>query len=121
MGTNFYVRKGETSVHIGKRSAGWKFLFAPHPELYDRTKASINRYLKLNKENFYDEYGEKVDLEEFWEDIDWRKDGYDAKSYLKKKREEAGEKINEWDIKYWEEEEIITEEGLRFAKEDNFS
>jgi hypothetical protein len=97
MGTNFYVRKGETSVHIGKSSAGWKFLFAPHPELYDQTRASINRYLKLNKENFYDEYGEKVDLEEFWEDIDWKKDG----------REESGD--------------IITEEGLRFAKEDNFS
>lgn len=119
MGTNFYVRKGETSVHIGKRSAGWKFLFAPHPELYDRTKASINRYLKLNKENFYDEYGEKVDLEEFWEDIDWRKDGYDAKSYLKK-REENGEIISDWDRKFWDTE-IITEEGLRFAREDNFS
>ena len=119
MGINFYVRKGETSVHIGTRSAGWKFLFAPHPELYDQTKASINRYLKLNKENFYDEYEEKVDLEEFWEDIDWRKDGYDSKSYLKK-REENGEIISEWDRKFCEEE-IITEEGLRCAKEDNFS
>ena len=118
MGTNFYVRKDETSVHIGKRSAGWKFLFAPHPELYDQTKASINRYLKLNKENFYDEYGEKVDLDEFWEDIDWRKDGYDFKSYIKK-REENGEIISERDRKFCEEE-IITEEGLRFAKEDNF-
>ena len=119
MGTNFYVRKGETSVHIGKRSAGWKFLFAPHPELYDRTKASINRYLKLNKENFYDEYGAKVDLEEFWKDIERRKNMHDAKSYMKL-REEAGVKISEWDRKYCEEE-IITEEGLRFAKEDNFS
>lgn len=119
MGTNFYVRKGETSVHIGKRSAGWKFLFAPHPELYDQTKASINRYLKLNKEDFYDEYGEKVDLEEFWEDIERRKNMIDAESYLKL-REAAGEKISEWDRKFWEEE-TITEEGLRFAKEDNFS
>lgn len=119
MGTNFYVRKGETSVHIGKRSAGWKFLFAPHPELYDRTKASINRYLKLNKENFYDEYGEKVDLEEFWEDIERRKSMIDAKSYLNL-REAAGENISEWDRKFWDTE-IITEEGLRFAKEDNFS
>ena len=119
MGTNFYVKKGETSIHIGKRSAGWKFLFAPHPELYDQTKASINRYLKLNKENFYDEYGEKVDLEEFWEDIERRKNMIDAKSYLNL-REEAGEKISEWDRKFWETE-IITEEGLRFAKEDNFS
>ena len=119
MGIYFYVRKGETSVHIGKSSAGWKFLFAPHPELYDQTKASINRYLKLNKENFIDEYGEKVDLKEFWEDIERRKDGYDYKSYLKK-REEDGEMISYWDRKF-SEEEIITEEGLRFAGEDNFS
>lgn len=119
MGINFYVRKGETSVHIGTRSTGWKFLFAPHPELYDQTKASINRYLKLNKENFYDEYGEKVDLEEFWEDIERRKNMHDAKSYMKL-REEVGVRISEWDRKYWEEKEIITEEGLRFAKEDNF-
>ena len=119
MGTNFYVRKGETSVHIGKSSAGWKFLFAPHPELYDQTKASINRYLKLNNENFYDEYGAKVDLEEFWRDIERKKDGYDSKSYLEK-RKEAGEKLSEWDREFWEME-TITEEGLRFAKKDNFS
>ncbi len=31
-------------VHIGKRSCGWKFLFAPSPQHYGETKESILRF-----------------------------------------------------------------------------
>ena len=32
-------------VHIGKRSCGWKFLFAPNPQHYEETKESILKFI----------------------------------------------------------------------------
>ena len=83
-------------VHLGKRSAGWKFLWNPnwykkykgHTELvekeegyerarwvsdgydilkfYDLTKKSIKEFIDRENIEIYDEYDEKQDKEEFW-------------------------------------------------------
>jgi len=71
MGTNYYVKKEDNSIHIGKSSFGWKFLFQENNEYYDKKdKSSIFRFLKLNKTTFINEYNEKVDVEEFWKMVE---------------------------------------------------
>jgi len=83
-------------VHLGKRSAGWKFLWNPnwykdlkgHTEwedvgngcrighfvddgyevfkYYDLTKESIKKFIDREDVEIWDEYDEKQDKEEFW-------------------------------------------------------
>lgn len=78
-------------IHLGKASAGWKFLWNPniyklrqgHTEktesgsrwiedppkalfIYPLTKAGIKAYIDQPDIEVYDEYGEKQDKEEFW-------------------------------------------------------
>lgn len=82
-------------IHLGKRSAGWKFLWNPNifqvrnghlvkikdkngegsmwisdPDtpkyLYPLTKEGIKAFIDKEDIEIYDEYGEKQDKEEFW-------------------------------------------------------
>lgn len=67
MGTNFYVRlnycehcgRYET-LHIGKRSCGWKFDFA-----YDNFKSINEVREKLKNQTIVDEYARTYTYEEF--------------------------------------------------------
>ena len=89
MGCNFYLRKNECTccnrydeIHIGKSSHGWTFSFKG----YDKNHYEDNGFDKpikswkdwkevLNKEdNIYDEYGQKISLEELEALIEDRKD-----------------------------------------------
>lgn len=121
MGTNFYVRvrkeNGEfESVHIGKRSAGWKFLFQDNPQYYRPTRRDINRFLVLHKNNFYDEYGELQDPEDFWKNtVEKFNDGFDLSSYLNYKQE-RGEIVNSWEWTAVFDE--FYSDGLLFTKND---
>lgn len=68
MGTNYYVTiapckccgRGAEDIHIGKSSAGWKFLFQRHGLLGLTTKAAWVNFLRANKGAIKDEYGERV-------------------------------------------------------------
>lgn len=70
MGTNYYVKdkceccNHETSIHIGKSSSGWKFLFQWNDGIYYKTPNEMMIWLK--DKTIKDEYGELVTLDEFW-------------------------------------------------------
>jgi hypothetical protein len=69
MGTNFYAKhpgmEGE-GLHIGKRSAGWEFLWRAHPELGLMSTVGWHRFLDHPWVTIVAEYGVEVALDEFW-------------------------------------------------------
>ena len=123
MGTNFYVKlekdNGDVEeVHIGKRSAGWKFLFCNNPDHYKPTKRDLNRFLVLHKDSFYDEYGELQDPELFWESVEAFNGGIDLTNDLKE-RTRRGEFVGSWEWEYARNE--FFSDGLRFTTDTDFS
>ena len=63
--------KSDMVVHIGKSSYGWEFLFNYNNfKYYQPTRSSISDFLEKNKDCFFNEYGEKVDITEFWDMVD---------------------------------------------------
>ena len=70
MGTNYYLKRNICNecgrydeLHVGKSSAGWRFIF----RRYDDVR-NVEDWKQLMKENeFWNEYGEKVEYEWFWE------------------------------------------------------
>ena len=99
--------KAQVKYHIGKRSAGWAFLFqgcqGPE-ELYDREPDrqacvpwednldSLQNYLKRSDVQIVDEYGTPYTFEEFWKEIEpwlYVKKGFDsAETYYRKHPDE---------------------------------
>lgn len=113
---NIYIDYDSTEieggvVHLGKMSAGWKFLWNPnvyiirhgHLEdingrrtwvedpntgkyVYPLTKQGLHDFIFREDVLIYDEYGELQDKEEFWKDaLEWGSNreggGWDAASY----------------------------------------
>ncbi len=115
MGTNFYIKrrlsqkkKNELiryiqtdqydevveelpkSIHLGKRSYGWKFLWDANDFKYFKpTKDSFERFLKSGL--IFDEYGRQFSYEKFIEDEVGKSldQGYDAESYYKDHPDES--------------------------------
>ena len=52
-----------TSVHLGKRSSGWKFCWNFHNNKYYKDKKSLLKFIRTGR--VVDEYGEEWDVEEF--------------------------------------------------------
>ena len=74
IGTNYYWFKNEREygvlpeggIHIGKCSAGWVFHFQAHQNL-----ETVEKFKELTKEGYiYDEYGDLISSEEFWEIVE---------------------------------------------------
>lgn len=77
MGMNYYAEGtveckncGEehlckNGVHLGKSSAGWRFLFAFNGGEYYKDVSSMKQWLKNRL--IYDECGERVSHKDFWE------------------------------------------------------
>ena len=99
-------------IHLGKRSAGWKFLWAPNPDYYQATKASINLFLNREDVLLYNEYGEVLTPPEIWDDYA-NCDGWTDDDWIKEHPED------EW--MYKNHHDIITTEDLRFASTNDFS
>jgi hypothetical protein len=99
-------------VHLGKRSYGWQFLWAPNPKWYDNTKASINDFLHRDDVVLFNEYGEYLTPEQVWEEYA-NTEGLTHESYLLQHPEER---------KYYKgmSVETVTEEGLRIARDADF-
>jgi hypothetical protein len=52
-------------IHIGKSNIGWRFLFDLNDEIYyTKHRSSIQKY--LIQCDIYDEYGDYMDFDEFW-------------------------------------------------------
>ena len=80
-----------TRIHLGKRSAGWKFLFnANRGKYYDLTRKGITKFVESEASGkVVDEYGQEFTIKDFWEDEikNFLDKGYDLESYYKKNPE----------------------------------
>lgn len=84
MGTNYYAIKRKLSlynsaIHIGKSSAGWKFLFRGYQDRewnYGVDKLNINsiddwkKYIKEKDLAIFDEYDEEISYDDFFEFVE---------------------------------------------------
>ena len=52
-----------TSIHLGKRSSGWKFCWNFHNNQYYKDKESLLEFIRSGR--VVDEYGEEMNREEF--------------------------------------------------------
>jgi hypothetical protein len=97
---------------LGKRSCGWQFLWAPNPQWYDNTKASIDKFLRREDVVLYNEYGEYLTPEQVWEDYGNIK-GHTLDSYIQSHPEES---------RYYtrNDYETVTKEGMRIARDADF-
>lgn len=63
MGTNYYAK-----LHIGKQSAGWRFLWH---SIYDERLTSRGAWERfLESCTIEDEYGHEINLSKFLDDVD---------------------------------------------------
>jgi hypothetical protein len=60
----------DMSIHLGKRSSGWKFLWNFHKNKYYSNKEELLKFIRSGR--IIDEYGELQDTEEFIKmTLDW--------------------------------------------------
>lgn len=100
------------AIHLGKRSAGWKFLWAPNPKYYHDNKRSIDLFLHREDVLLYNEYGDILTPQEVWDDYA-NCDGLTDEDWNKEHPEDN------W--MYESHHDRITTEGLRFASTNDFS
>lgn len=99
-------------IHLGKRSGGWDFLWAPNPEYYQANKQSIDLFLHRKDVLLYNEYGDILTPQEVWDDYA-NYEGLTDEEWVKEHPEDA------W--MYENRHDVITPEGLRFASANDFS
>ena len=90
---SFQQLREENTIHIGKRSGGWKFLFNHNNwKYYDYTKQSIDSFLR-SCYKLKNEYGEEITIDEFWKEyVDDFGDGVNGEQYCKLELERANAK-----------------------------
>lgn len=159
MGTNFYVRINVKSrdkekvysyfkylsehehwahkrydgkyidIHIGKRSAGWRFLFCANENfLYPLTKEGISEFIQRNGGgHIRDEYGRSFTTDQFWNEEISTTSGWDIESYYRNNPQEKRYHYNSNDFSSWTKEFKPNEygefysDGLRFTVSTYFS
>lgn len=99
-------------IHLGKRSCGWEFLWAPNPKYYSDNKRSIDLFLHREDVILYNEYGDILTPQEVWDDYA-NCDGLTDDDWNKEHPEDN------W--MYESHHDRITTEGLRFASTNDFS
>lgn len=99
-------------IHLGKRSAGWQFLWQKNDKYYQDNLKSIKEFLSRKDIIIYDEYGDKFTVDELFnkELKDWL---YNDNShinlrqyYCKYPNEYEGQSLSN---------EYTTKDGLRFT------
>lgn len=113
------IEKGH-SIHLGKRSYGWQFLWNYHNgDLYGASLKSIKKYLKDKGGTIRDEYGVAFTIDEFFnneiKDSLYKDENHcDAYQYHQKyPNEPLYYNIADY--------EFQSEDGLRFSKHEDFS
>lgn len=102
----------EEEIHIGKRSGGWKFLFAPNPQHYEENRKSINKFLHKKGWVLRNEYGETIPPEYFWKEyVEDFEGGYDHDTYIQDHPYEDR----------FTKREHYSEDGLRFSCTNDFA
>ena len=90
---------------------------------YEPTRSSISDFLKKNKDCFFNEYGEKVDITEFWDMVD-KKNGQlnNERYYMEPEnryhyiRDEFKDELRKYKPRYSE----FYNDGLRFSTSCDF-
>ncbi len=114
-----YLYTKDRVVHLGKRSAGWQFLWNLNEEEYYKPNlASIKEFLESKKGWVEGEYGDRFTIEQFFEDEigDWLyhdENHHNAISYHKAHPDEYCYGIPGNDE--------FESDGLRFSKHSEFS
>lgn len=74
-------------IHIGKRSAGWRFLFNHNNWQYYNNVAEMKEWLKDYQ--LFSQYREDLSFDEFWDDVEQRQQtqkqhsgSYDPRWYI---------------------------------------
>jgi len=100
------------SIHLGKRSSGWKFVWNFHENKFYSDKKTLIDFIKSGR--VINEYGEELESDEFIKmALEWGyPDGWDLESYYK-----ANPSGNHF-INYHKEEYI---DGLRISDTTEFS
>lgn len=126
------IKQSKSEYHIGKRSCGWQFLFAPHIKLrsgfgnsgevvspWENTLESLKEYLSRPDVEIYDEYGQKFTPDEFWNEVVGESLYNDPEKHIN--CEQYYEKYpNQRNGIFVEDTEFTTEEGLRFSTDEDF-
>jgi len=101
-----------TSIHLGKRSGGWKFLWNFNENKHYSNKDELFQFIKSGR--VVDEYGEEMDVEEFIKmALEWgQPDGLDGETY---RRQHPRQYSHDFEKK----EQYI--DGLRVAPYTDFS
>ncbi len=101
----------DTSIHLGKRSSGWKFLWNFHDNKYYSNKEELFNLIRTGR--IVDEYGTEMDVEEFITmSLEWgQPDGFDMKKYRQ-------EHPRQYHYDFEHQETYI--DGLRVSPNNNF-
>jgi predicted AlkP superfamily phosphohydrolase/phosphomutase len=74
-------KENQLRVHLGKSSAGWRFLFNHNNwKYYGPSEKSIREFMN-SCETIINEYGKEVDIDEFWETVHSKKNGWNMEQY----------------------------------------
>jgi hypothetical protein len=100
-----------TSIHLGKRSSGWKFLWNFNDNKYYSNKEELFNFIKSGR--IVNEYGTELDIEEFITmSLEWgQPDGLDMKKYRQ-------EHPRQYHYDFERQETYI--DGLRVSPNNNF-
>lgn len=101
-----------TSIHLGKRSGGWKFLWDFNDKKYYTNREELFQFIRSGR--IVDEYGTEMDVEEFITmALEWgQPDGLDGAKYRR-------EHPRQYSYDFEKKEEYI--DGLRVAPYTDFS
>jgi len=97
MSTNYYTELEECGhcnrfrrLHLGKRSAGWQFTFQYNSgEFY---KSVIEMQAWLSDKDIFNEYGEKMNHDDFWQMIEIRQNDPVCRNHAEYCRKQYGKR-----------------------------
>lgn len=100
-------------IHLGKRSAGWQFLWQENNKYYKDNLKSIKKFLSRKDVLIYDEYGTKFTVDELFDEelkdcLYNDKNHINTEQYYKKYPQDRVYDTEQW----------TTKDGLRFTNRE---
>lgn len=119
MGTNYFVEVprtepcdecgcegGTKTWHIGKSSAGWKFIFNPRLPSFKLWKQFLSAYVS----NISDEYDQPIGFEDFCDMVEVKQSGV-----------WGADRPDQYQLTPYYQSEHLDEDGYRISKHKEFS
>jgi hypothetical protein len=107
----------DLSVHLGKRSGGWKFCWNFNDNVHYSNKEELLKFIRAGR--IVDEYGMEIDPEEFIKmALEWgQPDGAVLNEEYEKKRRKKYPNSLTWGPEYYD----LEIDGLRVSRSTDFS